>query len=107
MAYDTGLGGRIEAETADWGLARRNMFGGVCYLDRGNLMCGIYKDFLILRLGIEQSAAALTQPHVSLFDITGRPMKGWVMVAPAGAAGNALVKWLHRARAFTATLPAK
>lgn len=83
------------------------MFGGTCHILKGNMMCGVYKDFLILRLGEEQALKALNSKHVKPFDITGRPMKGWVMVEEPGFEGSKLVKWLELARDFTESLPPK
>jgi TfoX/Sxy family transcriptional regulator of competence genes len=51
------------------------MFGGTCYLISGNMMCGVYKNFIILRLGQAEAERALQQPHVKVFDITGKSMK--------------------------------
>src|SRR2546426_6404780 len=78
------------AERIRQGLARRKgveekkMFGGVGFLLHGNMLVGVWKDSLIVRLGPEESEGALREPHVKEFDITGRPMKGWVLVAPEG-----------------------
>ena len=84
------------------------MFGDICHLMNGNMFCRVYRDFLILRLGEETAQSALQKPHVRPFDITGRPMKGWVMVASAGfKTEKALKGWLIQARAFVQTLPAK
>ncbi len=72
------------------------------------MFCGIYKDFLILRLGEENADKALGLPFVKPFDITGRPMKGWVMVAQAGFNDDeTLDAWLNQAGAFARTLRAK
>ena len=88
--------------------ARKKMFGGICYLLNGNMFCGVYKDFLILRLGEEKGGSALEKPHVRPFDITGRPMKGWVMVATDGFKTDAeLAGWLGQAREFAGSLPPK
>jgi hypothetical protein len=83
------------------------MFGGICYLLNGNIVCGIYKEFLILRLGEEEAALALQQPQVRDFDITGRAMKGWVMVEEKACRGNQLEDWLNKAKAFVERLPEK
>lgn len=86
----------------------KKMFGGVCHLIRGNMFCGVYKDFLILRLGVEKAADALQQPHTKPFDITGKSMKGWVMVSEEGfKTQTALNTWLEMAVAFARTLPSK
>ncbi len=83
------------------------VFGGTCHLLNGNMMAGVYKDSLVLRLGTEGAEIALKQPFVSPFDITGRPMTGWVMVDPRGVEGAALSRWLAKAREFAASLPPK
>jgi len=63
---------------------------------------------LILRLGEQAAGKALGQPHVHPFDITGRPMKGWVMVDGEGLGSEtALREWLVQARRFAKALPAK
>lgn len=107
MPYSEELDSRIATVIAGWGTTRRKMFGGTCHLANGNMMCGVYKDYLILRLGDQQAAAALVQPHVRPFDITGKPMKGWVMVSEPGYRGAALESWLQQARGFAASLPPK
>ena len=86
----------------------KNMFGGVCHLLGGNMVCGVYQDYLILRLGEKASLEALKQPHTKPFDITGKPMKGWVMVAGGGFETDAKLKfWLNKARDLVKTLPPK
>lgn len=107
MAYDENLDARITASLADWGTMRRKMFGGTCYLLNGNMLCGVLRDSLILRLGDEQAATALTRAHVKPFDVSGRPMKGWVMVEGDVLTKADLLKWLNRARDFVNTLPPK
>jgi len=109
MAYDENLAGRIRAVLAGWeGVSSRKMFGGVCFLLRGNMVAGVWKGFLILRLGGDTANFARELPHVRAFDITGRPMNGWAMVEPAGCRTAAqLKKWLGQARTFAETLPPK
>jgi TfoX/Sxy family transcriptional regulator of competence genes len=107
MTYNTELDDRLFEAIADWGVDGRKMFGGTCYLLNGNMLAGVWKDFLILRLGEEEGTKALQEPFTVPFDITGRPMKGWVMVDERGYQGDDLLHWLKRARAFVETLPAK
>lgn len=108
MAFDAALADRIRPLLKGWaGLAEKKMFGGVGFLLYGNMCCGVWKEFLLLRLGPEAGAKALEEPHVREFDITGRPMAGWVMVDPDGLAGDALAEWIDKAREFVLTLPAK
>jgi len=107
MPYDPQLDKRIAGMIVDWGATRKKMFGGTCHLINGNMMCGVYRDFLILRLGEEAGTAALNKPHTKPFDITGRPMKGWIMVEQEGLTDSALKEWLGKAKAFTESRPPK
>jgi len=109
MRYSTDLERRIDAVTGGVPLVKKKMFGGICYLAHGNMCFGIYQDYLIVRLGSAAAAAPLLQsPHVRPMDVTGKPMKGWVMVAPpAWLEEQALRQWLARGREFAASLPPK
>lgn len=109
MSYDDDLESRILSAIDGWkNVSAKKMFGGICHLIHGNMFCGIYKEFLILRLGQAAATDALSKPHTKPFDITGRPMKGWVMVEPNGfETGDSLSAWLEKAREFAQTLPHK
>jgi hypothetical protein len=109
MPYDEKLEARIKGVVSTWkNTDAKKMFGGICHLMNGNMFCGVYKEFLILRLGEEAALGALRKADVRPFDITGRPMKGWVMVASGGfKTDKALKAWLQQAREFVQTLPAK
>jgi hypothetical protein len=89
-------------------LTEKKMFGGVGFLLSGNICCGVWKEFLILRLGDDAARQVLAEPHARQFDITGRPMRGWAMIEPAGWQDDArLRRWISWAVDFTAALPAK
>ena len=109
MAYNEELDLRIKKIVSRWkGTNDKKMFGGVCHLMNGNMFCGVHNDFLILRLGEKTSQEALSSAHVRQFDITGKPMKGWVMVAEKGYQNDKDLKdWLDKAKKFAKTLPAK
>jgi hypothetical protein len=107
MPYNEELDTRINETMTLWNTTRKKMFGGTCYLINGNMMCGIYQDYLILRLDDTAATEALKQTSVKKFDITGKPMKGWIMVEAAACAGKALFDWLMDARTFAESLPAK
>jgi hypothetical protein len=63
---------------------------------------------LIARLGPEEGAAALQEPNVAEFDVTGRPMKGWIMVEPDGIETDEQLRaWVRRSIEFVSTLPEK
>jgi hypothetical protein len=109
MAYDEMLAVRIRAALGSLpGLQEKKMFGGVGYLVNGNMACGVSGPDLIVRVGKERSAQALAQPHTRLFDMTGRPMSGWVMVGPEGCASEADLKgWVDQGVEFALSLPPK
>jgi TfoX/Sxy family transcriptional regulator of competence genes len=108
MAYDETLADRIRevlADTAD--VTEQKMFGGLAFMVRGHMVCGVVRDDLMLRLGPEGATAALSKPHVRPMDFTGRPMSSMVYVSPAGAHGETLDGWLHAAVAHADRLPPK
>ena len=109
MAYNEKIETRIKKLVYGWkNTDSKKMFGGICHLLNGNMFCGVHKDFLILRLGREKAENAMKSPHVRPFDITGKPMKGWVMVAEGGFKSDKELKnWLDQTRKFVDTLPAK
>lgn len=90
------------------GILEKKMFGGVGFLLHGNMCVGVWKDSLIAGVGPEQYADALREPFVREFDITGRPMRGWVMISPGGIEDDdQLGDWIDRAIRFVRTLPRK
>ena len=109
MACDEGLVERIRSELQDvMGIDEKRMFGGVCFTLSGNMVLGVVKDELMVRLGEAAYAEALRQPHVREMDFTGRPMKGYVFVASAGLAEDAdLRRWTALGCAFVGKLPPK
>jgi TfoX/Sxy family transcriptional regulator of competence genes len=109
VAYNEHLAGRIRDTLArKKGVEERKMFGSLCFLLHGNLLVGVWKDALIARLGPDQAEEALLEPHVRPFDVTGRPMKAWVLIAAAGVESDEQLKdWVQRAVAFVGKLPAK
>jgi TfoX/Sxy family transcriptional regulator of competence genes len=109
MPYNKDVEARIQKVVSSWkNTDSKKMFGGICHLLNGNMFCGVYKDFLILRLGEEKAGEALKLPFVKPFDITGKPMKGWVMIEEQGFTGDQGLKaWLEKARAFAKTLAQK
>jgi TfoX/Sxy family transcriptional regulator of competence genes len=109
LVYDKNLGTRIHRIVSTWkNTDAKKMFGGVCYLLNGKMFSGVYEDFLILRLGKDSSKRALELSYVKPFDLTGRPMKGWVMVAKEGTdTDEKLEAWLNKAKVFTQDMPPK
>lgn len=109
MAYDEKLALWIREILADLpGLQEKKMFGGVGFLLNGNMACGVNKDDLIVRVGPEAYESALTEPDTKVFDMTGRPMTGWVVVTPKGyETEEALRGWVKRGVDYALRLPQK
>jgi TfoX/Sxy family transcriptional regulator of competence genes len=109
MAYDEGLAERIRATLQDEeAVTEKKMFGGVAFLLDGKMFAGIVKDDLMLRVGPDHYAACLKRAHVRPMDFTGKPMAGYVYVAPDGVAeDDELERWVRLAAGFVATLPKK
>jgi TfoX/Sxy family transcriptional regulator of competence genes len=109
MAYDETLASRIrEILCSVDGFSEKKMFGGICFLLHGNMCCGVLKEELVLRIDPERGDDVLNKSHTRPFDFSGRPMKGFVLVAP-GALGSAqeLRDWVSLARSFVQKLPPK
>lgn len=109
MAYDASLDERLQQLFASRKtITRKTMFGGTCYLLHGNMLCGVWKDFLMVRMNPDEYETALKKTHVRKFDITGKPMKGWILVASEGIKKPAdLTHWVNVAEQFVKTLPKK
>jgi TfoX/Sxy family transcriptional regulator of competence genes len=109
MPYSESLARRVrDALQSTRGCSEKKMFGGVGFLLHGHMCVGIWQNSLIVRVGPDAYAEALAQPHVSEFDITGRPMKGWAMVEPDGLERDEQLRvWIDRSLAFVKKLPPK
>lgn len=109
MAYDEVLTQRIRSLLIDQPeLVEKKMFGGVAFMLRGNMACGVNQEDLIVRVGPDAYQQEVMQPNVRPFDFTGRPMKGWVMVGPKGySADEDLQNWVEKGVSFALSLPAK
>ena len=109
MAYSEDLAQRVRVTLQDeLGVTERKMFGGLCFMVRGNMCCGIVGDELMLRVGPDQYAAALTKPNARKMDFTGRPMKGMLYIDAAGiATDEALTDWVQWGINFAGSLPPK
>ncbi|MBI3739962.1 MAG: TfoX/Sxy family protein [Chloroflexi bacterium] len=109
MAYNEELAERMRAKLKfTRGVVEKKMFGGVGFLVNGNMACGVNKQDLIVRLSDADFEKALKQKGVRIFDMTGRPMKGWILVSEAGyASDKALEGWIEKGVAFAKSLPKK
>ncbi|HEY3344132.1 MAG TPA: TfoX/Sxy family protein [Anaerolineaceae bacterium] len=109
MAYNLELAERMRAVVNGMASAtEKKMFGGVGFMVNGNMACGVHGDGLISRVGDAAYPKAKSQPHVRDFDMTGRPMKGWVVVDLAGCQSEIeLRRWVSVGIDFAASLPPK
>jgi len=109
MPYDCGLAERLEdVLEGRAGFQEKKMFGGIGWMLNGNMCVGVYKDWLITRVGEPAGTKLFKEKHVKPMDITGKPMKGWAMIAPEGVAQDAdLQRHTELAIAFVKTLPRK
>ena len=90
------------------GITEKKMFGGLCFLHHGNMVCGVAKDKMVARIGPAAYDAALKQKHVAKMDFTGRPLKGMVYILEDGTRRqDSVKKWVEMALSFTKTLPKK
>lgn len=85
----------------------KRMFGGVCFLLRGNMLCGTSKGRLMARVGKDQHAAAMARTGARPMNFTGKTMKGFVWVGAKGYAGAGLKRWIAMAERYVGKLPAR
>lgn len=108
MAYNIQLAERIRSEVAGLPVIERKMFGGVGFLIHGNMACGVHKENMIVRVDPDEHEELLKKKHTRVFDITGKPMKGWLMVEPEGCkTAKQLAGWVKTGIDFALTLPPK
>ena len=110
MAYDEWLGERLTEHFRERGqpVTQKKMFGGLCFLLNGHMVCGVVGETLMVRVGKAAHAEALAQPHARPMDFTGRPLGGMVYVAPEGFDDESgLADWVTRGLSHAASLPPK
>ena len=109
MAYNEKMSQRVWALLQQTpGIENKEMFGGIAFLVHCNMACGLLNDDLIVRVGPDGYEDALALPDTRAFDITGKAMKGWVMVSEAGYSSDEdLSTWAKRGVAFASSLPGK
>ena len=109
MAYDEDLANRIREQlAAEDAVSEMEMFGGIAFLLSGNMAVGVNREDVMVRVGKEAAEDALRQPHARPFDMSARPMRAWVLVAPEGVRTDAeLAGWVARGISFARSLPPK
>lgn len=108
MPYDPNLAERMRAALRSHeGIVEKKMFGGYCWMLRGNMLCGVEVGRYMFRVGKDLEADALSRPGAWPMDITGKPMRGFIWVSAEAADGADLDRWIELAEQFVGTLPAK
>jgi len=109
MAFDEQLAARVRERVSEQpGWSERRMFGGIAFLVDGNMAVGVSKEDLMVRVGPDAHADAMRRPGTRLFEMTGRPSPGWVLVDPGGYADEAeFAAWVDQGIAFARSLPPK
>jgi len=90
-------------------IVRKPMFGYPAAFAHGNMVCGLFRDAVVVRLGKEGASRAISEDRAEQFaPMPGRAMTGYVLVPAADARdAKGLAAWLQRALEFTLTLPKK
>ncbi|HEY8267255.1 MAG TPA: TfoX/Sxy family protein [Xanthobacteraceae bacterium] len=108
MAYDQAAAKRLRtALKRTRNIAEQKMFGGICFMWRGNMLCGTGWHGVMFRVGKEQEAAALKLPGASRMAMAGRQMHGFVWIKPDRCKGAALKKGIALAKKYIGPMPAK
>jgi TfoX/Sxy family transcriptional regulator of competence genes len=104
MAYDEVLADRVRDLA---GLPEKKMFGGIAFLLNGNMAVGVHGDDLIVRVAKTDHEACLAEPGARPFDMTGKPMTGWLLVSGDVLDDDVLAAWVGRGTAYAGSLPPK
>ena len=109
MAYDDDLAIRLLKQLEGQpGIIEKKMFGGLSFLLNGNMCCGVHGQEMIVRINPKQTDQTLSQPHTRIFDLTGKPMQGWILVQPDGLTKESdLATWVQLGVEFASSLPSK
>jgi hypothetical protein len=109
VGYNQDLEDRVDLLTGRLGeITKKKMFGGIGYLINGNMCFGIHKESLVVRITPDKAEELMRSEYVTPFDITGKPMKGWVLVSPdIVETDEKLLDMMSLGSNFADTLPKK
>lgn len=109
MPFDPVLASRVrEVLSARNDVTEKKMFGGLCFMVAGHMCCGLAANRFMVRVGPEEYAAALALRHARPMDFTGRPLTGFIYVAPEGLKTKRdLARWIGMGLDYVESLPAK
>ena len=109
MAYSEEHAGILRDELSSLdGVTEKRMFGGLCFMLNGNMLCGVHKGGGMARVGKENEAAALDFEGIEPLSFTGRKMGGMVDIDEEVFEGEQTLRAvLCLAREFVESLPPK
>ena len=109
MAYSRDLADEIRNQIGDHpGLTEKEMFGGIAFLIGGNMAVGVTGDELMVRVGKDAHDETVGLPGARVFDLSSRPMKGWLVIGAEGiSTRDDLEAWIERGVRFAESLPPK
>ncbi len=109
MAFDEGLAALLRDDLVGMtGISEKKMFGGLCFLLNGNMLCGVHKGGAMYRVGKENEVEALSIEGAGPMTFTGRTMGGLIDVTDASMADDqSRAEWLRLALDFVKPMPAK
>lgn len=89
-------------------VTEKQMFGGIAFMVGGNMAVGVSGEELMVRVGKAAHAETVSLPGARIFDMSGRPIEGWLLVSPEGFATEVdLDSWIERGLAGALSLPPK
>ena len=113
MAFDETTAELVRAALdGDPRITEKKMFGGLCFLLNGNMLCGVHSRKVgggaMFRVSPEDEPQALRTPGAKPMEMTGRRMKGFVDVSAESLDEDAVLKaMLGLALAYVGPMPAK
>jgi TfoX/Sxy family transcriptional regulator of competence genes len=110
MAYDEDLANRIrELVAGEPNLTEQKMFGGLAFLVGGNMaIAASGQGGIMVRVSPAQSDEVVAATEAYPVEMRGRPMSGWLRVAPGHVrTKRQLAKWVQLGTAYARSLPAK
>lgn len=108
MPYDPHLADLMRAALKPRaGISEKRLFGGVCWMLNGNMLCGVETGRYMFRVGKALETEALSRPGAGAMDFTGRRMGGLVWVDADAAIDAPLAAWIELAAGFVGGLPPK
>jgi hypothetical protein len=98
MAYSEELDRLLASIVREDGMVRKRMFGGTCYMWRDRMLCGVWKDGIFLKIGVEEAEQAIAEAKGAVFDAAGKPMRGWILITGPKASQGNIEHWIGMAK---------